>query len=145
MKVKLSVCRGCLLLAALPLVGLVLLYFALNAIFGGGCDLSYYRSFSSPGVQHIDQIVIVDCNVGATTSGVSTRVLLRSASEVSEGPDFDGESIFSIAGEPVLTGLSVTWEGEDNLLIEYRCETECVGSKQWEWRDVGISYRCVDP
>ena len=44
----------------------------------------------------------------------------------------------------MLTGLSVTWEDEDNLLIEYRCETECVGRKNWQWRDVQISYRCVD-
>ena len=45
----------------------------------------------------------------------------------------------------MVTGLSVTWEGEDNLLIEYRCEIECVGQKHWQWRDVQISYRCVDP
>ena len=145
MNVKLSVCRGCLLLAVLPLVGLILLYFALNALFGGGCDLSYYRSVASPSVQHIAQIVIADCNVGATTSGLVARVLLRSASEVSEGPDFDGETIFSLEGEPVVTGLSVTWEGEDSLLIEYRCETECVGRKHWQWRDVRISYHCLDP
>ena len=46
---------------------------------------------------------------------------------------------------PVVTGLSVTWEGEKRLLIEYPCETECIGTKLWQWHDVRISYRCLAP
>lgn len=137
---SLRLCLGCLLLVGLPLVGLALFgyFFVLGAEF---CSETVYRDIASPGGQHVAQVVVIGC--GGATVGPDTEVRLRAAGAA---PGHKGEIVIEFDDGPGEKRLSVSWASEARLLIEYDClDPGGVYEKRYRWRDVRISYRCVDP
>lgn len=137
---SLRLCLGCLVLVGLPLVGLVLFgyFFVLGA---GSCSESISQDIASPSGQHVAQVVVLGC--GGATIGPDTEVRLRSARAET---DVKGEIVIEFDDDPVEKKLSVSWASEKRLIIEYDCiDSGGVYGKRYRWRDIPISYRCVDP
>lgn len=130
---RLHLCFGCLALVGLLLVSLVVL-----ALFFAGCDEAVHQEIASPRGQYIAQIVIIGC--GGAAGSVDSEVRVRLAGE---DPDSKGETVFDSTEGPY-GGLAIAWAGEERLLIEYPCEGGLVDTKHYRWRDLPISYRCLD-
>ena len=137
---NLALCLGCLTLIVLPLVGLV--WFALDLESDSrNCSEHIRKEIASPRGQYIAQVVVVGC--GGATVGPDTEVRLRSAGAE---PGGKGEIVIEFDDGPVEKKRSVSWESEKRLLIEYDCiDSGGVYGKCYRWRDIPITYRCVDP
>ena len=106
----------------------------------GNCSEHHIEGIASPKGQFSVQIVVLGC--GGATIGPDTEVRLRVAGAA---PVHKGEIVIEFDDGPVEKKLSVSWASEKRLLIEYDClNPGGVYGKRYRWRDVGISYRCVD-
>ena len=101
------------------------------------CSEHIRKEIASPRGRYIAQVVVIGC--GGAAGSVDIDVRLRSAVD---GPDGEGQTITQLNAS---YGLSLYWEGEQHLLIERDCGATRVDMRHDRWRDVGISYRCVDP
>ena len=124
--------RSCLVLVTVPLI-LILVAIVTTEL---GCSEHIREEIASPGGQHIAQVAVEGC--GGAAGQISVAVRLRSAVEE---PDGKGETVFELGAS---YGLSVYWQGDENLLIEHLCGATNVDTQRYRWRDVLIHYHCVD-
>ena len=107
----------------------------------GYCPEHHIEEIASPKGQFSAQIVVLGC--GGATIGPDTEVRLR---VTGAAPGHKGEIVIEFDDGPIEKKLLVSWESEARLLIEYDClDPGGVYEKRYRWRDVQISYRCVDP
>ena len=123
---------SCLVLLAVPLI-LILVAIVINEL---SCHEHISKEIASSGGSYIARVTVEGCGGAAGT--ISVAVSLRS---VVQEPDSKGQTVFEIGSS---YGLSLYWEGEESLLIEHGCGSN-IDTQRNRWRDVSISYRCVDP
>ena len=135
---KLRLCLACLTLAVLPyLAGLGLIgWVAVDTKF---CGESTDHAVASPTGQFTAQIVTVGCD--RPIIGADTEVRLRAAGAAASSK---GETVFKFSEPPRTIRPSVTWAGEEHLVIERLCVGGCIHTARRKWRSTQISYRCLE-
>lgn len=96
------------------------------------CSELVYQAVSSPRGQHLAQIVTVGCD----------RPNHRWAAGAA--PDGKDKTVFKFSESPAAIRLSVAWAGEMHLVIERLCVDGYLSWAIPEWRNITISYRCLD-
>ena len=137
-RVKLRLCLACLTLAVLPyLAGLGLIgWLEADTRF---CGESTDHAVTSPTGRFTAQIVTVGCD--RPIIGADTEVRLRAAGAAAMSK---GETVFKFSEPPRTIRPSVTWAGEEHLVIERLCVGGCIHTARRKWRSTQISYRCLE-